>query len=492
MGSRTYTIKDNDWQSVRNAIQILNQRLSTTALPVFGGIVVEGTAVLSDATIDTAAIGSATISSLAFISADGDNATISAVAFGSATVSTMSLSSGTFTSFTAISATVSALVANSANISSVAGLSATFANLSVTTGNFTSFTAISATVSALVAASANISTVAGISATWTGINATDIVTATISSTSGTFTSQSIVSATVSALVANTANISAVAAASIVVTSLVAISATISSLVVSSINATVDIPITLQMYDAEPARGSETNWNGAFQSLITSQALDTSPTDITVSKGTGKFVTIINAGSVVTGTINVYGDSVNRDTGAITSADTDALTIDTLSTNSSTTDANSNVVHMYEDAYITSKWFTGTVVLSTPDLTLTDVDVYHVSFEQMNDKPNLTLNTFDASLFTSNVNAEFDAYLFTLHVTGDKCEIHNEGGLHVGNVGLPALASKYWRLRQGSINDAIDGTTDGLWVDVHYSNSPSYVEDVTVKVWLTQNTELTLS
>ena len=149
------------------------------------------------------------------------------------------------------------------------------------------------------------------------------------------------------------------------------------------------------------------------------------------------------------------------------------------------DANGNVIHEFVGAYISSKWFTGTVTLSTVDLTLTDVDVYHISFEQVNDSRDLKLRTFDANIFTTNVAAEFDAYLYTVHVTNDKCNIDRESELHVGADGETAIANKYWRLRRGLIDEFIDGTTDGFWVDVHYANSPVYVEDVTVSVWLTK-------
>ena len=164
----------------------------------------------------------------------------------------------------------------------------------------------------------------------------------------------------------------------------------------------------------------------------------------------------------------------------------------MTTDDTTTDANGNTVHDFTGAYISSKWFEGSVTLSTVDLTLTDVDVYHCSFEQVNDTPGLTLDTFDANIFTTNVNAEFDAYLHTLHVTGNKCNIDNESSLHVGAVGMTALANKYERLRRGNINEALDGTTDGFWVDIHYSNSPTYVEDVTVRVWFSIAQSITLT
>jgi hypothetical protein len=256
--------------------------------------------------------------------------------------------------------------------------------------------------------------------------------------------------------------------------------------------TVDVPVVLSMYDAEPGRGSETNWCGGMLSLATAQPLDSAPTDLAVTKGIGKLLIIVNAGSDISGSITITGESIDRETGASTPADTDSITVDTLTTDTSDTDTNGNIRHAFTNAYISSKWFTGSVTLSTTDLTLTDVDVFHISFEQFNDQPNIVLDTFDANLYTLNVNAEFDAYLFSVHVTGSKATIERHADLNIGADGETAIVNKYWRLRRGNLNDAIDGTTDGVWVDVHYSNSPSYIEDVTLKLWATETRSLTLN
>ncbi len=261
---------------------------------------------------------------------------------------------------------------------------------------------------------------------------------------------------------------------------------------SLVTPTSHTQVSFSMYDAEPARGSETSLAGAFLSLATAQPLNSVPTNLVVTKGTGKLVVVVNAGSDFAGDITVTGTSVDRDTGATTGADTDTLTIDALTTDGSDTDTNGNTRHAFTGAYITSKWFVGTVTLSTTNLTLTDVDVYHVSFEQYDDTIDITLDTFDANILTTNVNAEFDAYLYAIMVTGDKCNITREASLNVGVDGETALVNKYWRLRRGNINKAIDGSTDGTWVDVHYSNSPAYVEDVSIKVWATEVVPLTLT
>lgn len=241
-------------------------------------------------------------------------------------------------------------------------------------------------------------------------------------------------------------------------------------------------LALTAYDPSPARSSESNIHGGILSLATGQPLDSIPTDLVVSQGIGKLLIVINAGSDVAGEITVTGTTVDRNTGATTGSDTDTITVDALTTDGSDTDGNGNTRHSFTGAYITSKWFTGSVTLSTADLTLTDVDVYHVSFEQFNDQLALTLTTFDVNMLATNNSAEFDTYLYTLEVTGDKCDISRIASLNVGTNGVTTVADKYYRLRRGNLDTALVGTTDGIWVDVFYSNSPAYVEDVTIKVW----------
>ena len=261
-------------------------------------------------------------------------------------------------------------------------------------------------------------------------------------------------------------------------------------------ATVEIPINIEMFDAVPSRGTESNWNGGLLELDNAAAVNSGAPFVMTTKGSGKIVIVVNAGGDLAGDITLTGTSVDRNTMAQTGAATSVITLTGATTDSSTTDANSNVIHTFTKAYITDKWFTGVVTITTADVAITDMDIFHCSFEQMNDQSNLVLNTFDANIYTTNVAAEFDAYLHTLHVTGDECDIHCEAELHVGAVGgataQTAQANKYFRLRQGNLAESIDGSTDGFWVDVHYSNSPVYVEDVTIKVWFTKTQPLTMT
>lgn len=259
----------------------------------------------------------------------------------------------------------------------------------------------------------------------------------------------------------------------------------------ALSPTVSVPLSFESFDPAPTKTSVSNIHGGILSLATGQPLDSVPTDIVVIKGIGKLVIVVNAGSDIAGDITITGESIDRNTGASTPADTDVITIDALTTDTSSTDSNGNTLYAISDAYISSKWFTGTVTLSTSDLTLTDVDVYHVSFEQFNDESNITITTFDMNLTTTGVSAEVDAYLYALEVTDSKCDIAIISSLNIGADGETAISDKAWRLRRGNINKAINGNMDGIWASVTYSNSPSQVEDATLKVWATQIQTVTI-
>ena len=240
-------------------------------------------------------------------------------------------------------------------------------------------------------------------------------------------------------------------------------------------------LVLSAYDAEPARAQETNLHGGLLSLSTADAVDTVPTTYNVSKGIGKILFVVNAGTDLSGTLTVSGTVVDRETGA-SGADTDDVIINGLTVDTTTTDGNGNTVHGYKNAYITSKWFHGTVTMSTSDLTISDIDTYHVSFEQFNDVPYVMVQTLDVNAWIDNTAAEFDCYLYALTVSGSVCSITNEASLHVGTNGFASIANRYERLRRGNIGKALVTSHDGVWVDVFYSNPIPYVEDVTIKVW----------
>jgi len=229
------------------------------------------------------------------------------------------------------------------------------------------------------------------------------------------------------------------------------------------------------------RQAEWSLHGDFDLLDAGSPLDTGPTNIVVTAGIGKLLFVLNAGGDYTGEITVTGTTVDRDTGAETGADTDTITVDALTTDNSDTDAEGNVRHAMVGAYIMAKWFKGSVTLSTTNLTLTSVDTYQVAFEQVNDEPDIEMLTADLTAHATNANAWMYGYLYTLVVTGDKCDITLEGSLELPVADVSADVC--YRIRRGNLGLAIDGTTDGFWAELFPGPlNQNYWENVNVKFW----------
>lgn len=230
--------------------------------------------------------------------------------------------------------------------------------------------------------------------------------------------------------------------------------------------------------ADVGRLTEQNLHGGFKSITTGAALDSVPTDINLTTGQGKVVVVVNAGSDIDGSFTITGDTVDRDTGVVTSSDTETLTVDALTVDAADTDANGNTRHSITGGYITSKWFNGALTISTADLTLTDVDVYHLSYEQVNDTSAFTLTALDLNLGTNSALAEMDLYLYSVDVTGSTVAIARVASINL----IDETADRLYRKRKGKIGRRLNGLTDGFFLDL-FNGSANKIENLTMKIWV---------
>ena len=235
-------------------------------------------------------------------------------------------------------------------------------------------------------------------------------------------------------------------------------------------------ICISAYDPQPSRASESNIHGGILQLVNAGAVS-SGASLTITQGCGKMFFVVNTAAVSTGNLVVKGNVVDRNTG-VTSSGTNTITVSGVTTDASTTDANGNPVHSFARAYLTSSWFCGSCTASSAVLDIQDIDVWHVSFEQFNDSPDLWLTTFDVNLYATATSGKFDAYLYALIKNESEIEITAAASI---NLGTP-IANRYYRLRRGGIDVSMDGTKDGVFVDAHYANTPANIEDVSIKVW----------
>lgn len=246
-------------------------------------------------------------------------------------------------------------------------------------------------------------------------------------------------------------------------------------------------VCLSAYDAIPARASVTNLHGGL-TLIDSASVLNPTTPLVVDNGLSKILFMPQVLVDGIGTATITGTKVDRSTGVETAGFSETVTIawTTAAVDSSTTDANGNPVHHLHDGFMTAEWYKGTVTITTTDLSFTNIDSYSIGFEQLNDSPFNELDTLDVNLFVTNVAAEFDAHLCTVivdPVTG-RTTIHTATSLALGT---PPEADRYYRLRDSSLAVVLDGSSDGFFCQLYYSNSPAYIEDVTSKVWLNNPT-----
>lgn len=245
--------------------------------------------------------------------------------------------------------------------------------------------------------------------------------------------------------------------------------------------TARTPIVLSEHSAIPARNAEENIHGALVPLVTGH--DLSAGDLTLTgateQGIGRLIMVVNTASDFAGTITATGTVVDRETGAETGAQVSTMTIDSLTTDGTTTDANGQERHDLTSAYITDKWFTGDVVISSSDTTITDLDVYHCSFEQFNDAPSIRIDALDMNfLCTTATSASLSARLYTVIVTGDAVDITPIAEY----VESTFVTGRYYRVRRGDLNVTLDGVTDGIFLTTAYLGSPSKFADAGTKVW----------
>ena len=155
-------------------------------------------------------------------------------------------------------------------------------------------------------------------------------------------------------------------------------------------------------------------------------------------------------------------------------------IDGLSTDSSSADAESNVIHGFTNVYMTDKWFEGSVAISTTDVTLTDVDVYAILYHQFDSYKLITLQTFDFTGKVTNTAGWMYLYLYTVtQVNANKKYTITK----IVNHDIPSSiteADVAYRRRK-VIDQLLDGyNSEGVWAELFFGPAAAtYWEDVSI-------------
>ena len=252
-------------------------------------------------------------------------------------------------------------------------------------------------------------------------------------------------------------------------------------VITPVAATVTVPLSFDVYVDVKERLTEYNIHGNLPGALTTADTLDSVTPIALTTGVGKLLIVINTATDFDGEIIVTGTKVDRDTKDETGSFVEYITVDALTTDTSSTDSNGNTIHAFSGAYITSNWYKGSVTFTTTDLDISNIDIYQIAFEQFGDYPNITVNSFDVTAECTNTAAWADLYLYALEVTDGKCEITEIASVNLSSA--DSEADLYYRLREGLVAKSLDGSTDVIWVGGHLGpHAQTYWEDITVKIW----------
>lgn len=224
---------------------------------------------------------------------------------------------------------------------------------------------------------------------------------------------------------------------------------------------------------------DTSVGGGFTVLLSGQVLNSGSPINNVPFGISRVCLAALAGSDFSGSITLSGTTVDRDTRVETPADSEVIPISALTVDGSSVDSNGNVVHDFTDLYMSSKWFKGDVNITTTDVDLSDVDIFAIAFDQVDDNSRKIVGTFNTTTDITNDSAFLDEYLYAVVFVDNKVRLRKISEHHIA-AGSPV--SKY-RLRENGLNEILL-QSDGVFVDIHFGPAAQkYFENYRMDVYM---------
>lgn len=248
-------------------------------------------------------------------------------------------------------------------------------------------------------------------------------------------------------------------------------------------------VVLDSYLEINSRQTEEHFHGSFDLVNAVAPISLGVPIGPFNTGVSKLFFNVTGGADVLGTMVVNGNSVDRNTGAISIGDTENVAVNGVTVNTSAADANGNVVHNYVNAYITDKWWSGAITLTSAaapnDLNCT-IETWQITFEQFNDARVVEVKSFDATFMINATGPPaplFDSYIYSVEAgrADDTCVLQSFASLNLGPF-APTIVGNY-RLRRGQLNKLLDCEIQGIFVDLFFGPAvQTYFENFNMKVW----------
>ena len=237
---------------------------------------------------------------------------------------------------------------------------------------------------------------------------------------------------------------------------------------------------LSVYLESNTRNLDERIWGFFEEESLGDTLETG-TDITFTQGCHRILFVINTAADFSGTLTITGNTRDRtDSSVITVGNTEEITIDSLSTDNTSTDAEGNDIHAFLNVFMSDNWFEGAVTISTTTLTISDVDVYGVLYHQFDSYPNVELLSFDFTGACTNTAAWLYLYLYLIDCVNTNKKYNIENLVAHDITAAVSTADEGYRRRK-VLNRVIDGEAGhGVWAEVFFGPAAStYWRDINI-------------
>ena len=245
---------------------------------------------------------------------------------------------------------------------------------------------------------------------------------------------------------------------------------------------VRVPLEYTTYLEQNAQLIDEDLFGSFRPAIaTGQSLSSgSPLNITI--GLGHVVFVVNAGSDFSGTITESGTTVpHTNTNTEQTGQTEDIVLTGLTTDNSITDAQGNIVPLFDRAYMTTKLFKGAITISTTDVNLSDVDIYTLFTTHMIPAGEHRVDAVEFIARTTNANAWAYAYLIGIE---QDTELRTVDSTLLASVSIPVADTEAGRTFVGLIEninfDVI--SAHGFYLKLFLGpDANAYWRDITIRV-----------
>lgn len=237
----------------------------------------------------------------------------------------------------------------------------------------------------------------------------------------------------------------------------------------------------------PQKGAERDIQGTFLqfSLGAGPVGVSAASDLVLEGGITRVMFAVLTAPVAIGSLVVTGTIVDRNTGVETPNFVEVIPVNGLTIDASTVNGGGGVVHDFTNGYMTKNWFKGQFTVSTPDLDITELAAYQISYNQFNDQPDAILTTADVRMRTTSAATEAHCHLYSVIVSpvDGTVEIKSIVSLDI-NAG-EAVEDGFYNKKQSHIDQAFNGAAgDGWFGDVTFGGTgqQSFVESWHLIVW----------